>query len=101
MFDRHGVHSPSPQAPQGRVAARRTQHELAVGAIQAEHVARVLRPYGILNREALKAAAGAQQWREGTFAGALSRAIDMGLIEVCPLGYFRYGRESRHRHERR
>jgi hypothetical protein len=71
-------------------ARRSAQHDLAVQAIEARHIARTLRPFGILSRGALREAAGADRWHEGTFAGALAHAVSIGLIERCPLDFYRY-----------
>jgi hypothetical protein len=67
-----------------------TEHDRAVRAIEARQIARALKPFGLLDRGALKEATGAVRWHEGTFAGALAAAVAMGLIERCPMGFYRY-----------
>ena len=78
--------------PQGTRAdvTRPRAHELAVRRIEAKEIANALRPFGILNRETLRAAAGAARWHEGSFTEALESAVLLGLIDEYPLGFYRY-----------
>lgn len=49
----------------------------------------MLRPYGVLHRDALERAAGADRWHEGGFDRALSAATHSGAIEPLPAGFYR------------
>ena len=59
--------------------------------IQAEvrRLARALRPYGVLHRNALAGAADARRWHEGGFDSALEAAVRSGSIERLPADFYR------------
>jgi len=76
----------------GRCLSKR--HSEAVIQAEVRRLARALRPYGVLHRNALERAAGADRWREGSFDGALSRAVGSGAIERLPAGFLRSPRSD-------
>lgn len=83
---RSGAQARRSRPVSGRRAARR--HDEAVIQAEVRRLARALRPYGVLHRDALERAAGAEHWRQGGFDSALSAAARSGAIEPLPLGFF-------------
>jgi hypothetical protein len=69
--------------------ARRSRHDDAVVQAEARRLARALRPYGVLHRDALERVAGAMRWRDGWFDTALNAAVESGKIEKMPGGFVR------------
>jgi hypothetical protein len=65
------------------------QHRVAVVRAEARRVARILQPFGVLHKDALKRRARAANWHEGSFDGALRTAVAMGEIERLPLDFYR------------
>lgn len=76
----------------GRCLSKR--HSEAVIQAEVRRLARALRPYGVLHRNALERAAGAERWHEGSFDRALSRAVGSGAIERLPAGFLRSPRSE-------
>lgn len=69
----------------GRVA----RHEQAVIQAEMRRLARALKPYRILHRDALQRAAGADSWHDGGFDRALYAAVKAGAVEPLPGGFYR------------
>jgi hypothetical protein len=65
------------------------RHEEAVIHAEARHVARVLSPYRILHRDALRGAAATTRWHNGSFERALAEAVRSGMIERLPGDFYR------------
>lgn len=74
----------------------RERHDEAVIQAEVRRLAQALRPFGVLSRDALERAAGAEHWHEGGFDGALSEAVKTGAIERRPLGFYSAPRTSEH-----
>lgn len=74
--------------------ARISRHEQAVVRAEMRRLAKALRPYGILHRNALQEACGAQKWHEGGFDRALREAVRHGLLEPLPGGFYRDGQKQ-------
>ena len=72
-------------ATNGRIS----RHEQAVIQAEMRRLARALEPYRILPRDALKRAAGAENWHEGGFDRALGAAVREGEVEPLPGGFYR------------
>lgn len=72
---------------------RISRHDQAVIQAEMRRVARALRPYRILHREALKRAAGAEKWHEGGFDRALRAAVQTGRVEPVGDGFYRNGEQ--------
>lgn len=64
-------------------------HERVLAEAAARRVALALAPYGVLGREHLRRAAGADHWRGTSFQRALDEAVELGLIDRRPLGFYR------------
>jgi hypothetical protein len=71
------------------MALRARRHDDAVVQAEVRRLARVLRPYGILHRDALEDAVGAARWHEGAFDSALAAAVRSGVVERLPGGFYR------------
>jgi hypothetical protein len=69
--------------------ARIARHEQAVIQAEMRRLARALRPFGVLHREALKRAAGAEKWHDGGFDRALRAAVRAGAVEPVGDGFYR------------
>lgn len=68
---------------------RRSRHEEAVIQAEVRRLARTLKPYRILHRDALERACGAEKWHEGGFDRALLEAVKAGALEALPGGFYR------------
>lgn len=75
--------------------ARASRHEEAVVRAEMRRLEKALRPYGILHRDSLRQACGAQKWHEGGFDRALREAVRRGLLEPLPGGFYRDGQRHR------
>lgn len=64
-------------------------HDDTVAHTEARRVARALAPFGVLSHDALKRECGAEHWYGGGFEHALAVAVDGGLIEKLPGGFYR------------
>lgn len=73
------------EVDRGRVS----RHEQAVIQAEMRRLARALRPYRILHRDALKQAAGAEKWHDVGFDRALHAAVRAGAVEPLPGGFYR------------
>jgi hypothetical protein len=69
--------------------ARVSRHEQAVLQAEVRRLARSLRQYRILHRDALERACGAEKWHEGGFDRALHEAVKAGALEPLPGGFYR------------
>jgi hypothetical protein len=69
--------------------ARLSRHDEAVMQAEVRRLARALRPFGILHRDALERVAGAEKWHEGGFDRALREAVRAGAVEPLPGGFYR------------
>ena len=69
--------------------ARINRHEQAVIQAEMRRLARALKPYRILHRDALQHAAGADSWHDGGFDRALRAAVKAGAVEPLPGGFYR------------
>jgi hypothetical protein len=58
------------------------------GAVRLTHA---IRPFGILQKDALQQAAGAQHWHAVAFQQAIDAAVQQGLLEPLPFGFYRDG----------
>jgi hypothetical protein len=76
-----------------RDRGRISRHEQAVIQAEMRRLARALRPYRILHRDALKRAAGAEKWHEGGFDRALRAAVRTGTVEPVGDGFYRHGEQ--------
>jgi hypothetical protein len=65
-----------------------------VAEAAARHIARALAPYGVLSRDALERIAGAQRWHATSFERALETAVELGLVDRRPLGFYRWRSQS-------
>lgn len=80
------------QAYDGSTRRRARRHDSAVIQAEVRRLARALRPYGVLHRDALERSVGAERWREGGFDSALWAAVRSGAIEPLPAGFYRVPR---------
>jgi hypothetical protein len=69
--------------------ARVRRHEQAVIQAETRRLAKALKPYGILHRDALERVCGAERWHEGGFDRALHEAVRAGALEALPGGFYR------------
>ena len=76
-----------PRAERDRRMARR--HDEAIIQAEVRRLARALRPYGVLHRDALEQAADARRWHEGGFDSALDAAVRAGAVQRLPSGFYR------------
>jgi len=65
------------------------RHQTAIERAEMNCLARTLRTYGILHRDALRDVCGAQKWHEGGFDLALHAGIEAGVIERLPGEFYR------------
>lgn len=72
-----------------------SRHEDAVVRAEMRRLARTLEPYGILHRETLERACGADKWHEGGFDRALREAIKAGAVKPLPGGFYRVADRAR------
>ena len=75
------------RAKRDRRMARR--HDEAIIDGEVRRLARALRPYGVLHRDALEQAADARRWHEGGFDSALDAAVRAGAVHRLPAGFYR------------
>lgn len=68
-----------------RVASR---HEQAVIQAEVRRLARALRPYRVMRRDALKRSVRAANWQGGEFERALDAAVESGAIKRLPLDFY-------------
>jgi hypothetical protein len=73
----------------------RVRRERALLDADVRHLVDALRPFGVLHRDQLARIAGAGAWHEIVFERALQEAVDRGLIERLPEGF--YADAERHR----
>jgi hypothetical protein len=74
---------------QDNYGARISRHEQAVIQAEVRRLARCLKPYRILHRDALERACGAEKWHEGGFERALQEAVKAGAVQSLPGGFYR------------
>lgn len=67
---------------------RDRNHEHALIDAAAIRLAHAIRPFGILQEERLRQAAGADHWSHATFRNALDAAVERGLLQRLPLGFY-------------
>ncbi len=63
-------------------------HEQAVIQAEVGRLVHAIRPFGMLHRDTLARAAGAEHWRKGRLDLALRAAVEQGRLEKRPLGYY-------------
>jgi hypothetical protein len=68
---------------------REVAHAHAISHAEARHLVLTLAPFGVLDREALARECGHVHWKDGSFDQALAQAIDEGVIEELPGGFYR------------
>jgi hypothetical protein len=68
---------------------RLSRHDRAVIQAEIRRLARTLKPYRILHRDALERACGAEKWHEGGFDRALQEAVKAGAVQRLPGGFYR------------
>jgi hypothetical protein len=74
--------------------ARRRRHEEAILQAEVRRLALAIQPFGILRRDLLAREAGAEHWGQVGFGSALQAAVDQGLLEPLPFGFYRETRSS-------
>lgn len=79
--------------------SRISRHEQAVVQAEIGRLARTLRPYRILHRDALARACGADKWHEGGFDRALQEAVRAGAVQPLPGGFYRDAETAPHNGE--
>lgn len=67
-------------------------HERLIAEAEAKRLLRALAPFGILSREALEQECHAATWHDGGFSAAITAAINTGLIDELPGGFYRDAR---------
>lgn len=68
---------------------RRARHDEAIIQAEVNRLARAIQPFGVMRRESLQKAAGAEHWHDGGFDTALEAAADAGVLTALPLGFYR------------
>jgi hypothetical protein len=81
-------------------ANRRRRHEQALIQAEVRRLMHAIGPFGVLRRDALARAAGAEHW-PGRFDQALQAAVDQGRLEARPFDYYSDARHSRQADARR
>jgi hypothetical protein len=71
--------------PHERELARRA----AITDAEVNQLVRVLRPFGILQREALSRECNQRGWEETGFDTALAKAVATGVIVALPGGFYK------------
>ena len=71
--------------PHERELARRA----AITDGEVDQLVRALRPFGILQREALSRECSQRGWEEAGFDTALGKAIASGVIDELPGGFYK------------
>jgi hypothetical protein len=66
-----------------------SRHDEAIIQAEVRRLARALRPFGVLHRDALEQAADARRWHEGGFDSALETAVRGGAVQRLPAGFYR------------
>jgi hypothetical protein len=79
---------------QDNYRARLGRHDRAVIQAEIRRLARTLKPYRILHRDALERACGAEKWHEGGFDRALQEAVKAGAIQRLPGDFYRDGDDT-------
>jgi hypothetical protein len=69
--------------------ARLSRHDRAVIQAEIRRLARTLKPFRILHRDALERACGAEKWHEGGFDRALQEAVRAGAVQRLPGDFYR------------
>ena len=67
---------------------RSTNHEQAIIQAEVGRLVHAIRPFGMLHRDTLARAAGAEHWRKGRLDLALRTAVEQGRLEKRPLDYY-------------
>lgn len=63
-------------------------NENAVIQAEIRRLVSAIRPFGVLNKDALAHEARAEHWREGGLDRALNASVDEGLLEARPFGFY-------------
>jgi hypothetical protein len=95
-FVRSTTRAPAPPAVAAHVTPARThlgRYE-AIVRFEAERLVHVLEPFGTLHRDVLEREARSGRWRDGGFVRAVAAAIDNGMIEARPFGFYSLVREG-------
>jgi hypothetical protein len=77
----------------------RVRRERALLDADVRHLVDALRPFGVLHRDQLARIAGAGAWHEIVFERALEEAVERGLIQRLPEGF--YADAERHHAQQR
>lgn len=85
----HTCGMPSRQQASRTSAFTARRHEQAVTEAEIRHLQLALAPFGVLSRAALRERSGSALWHEGTFERALRAAVDRGILDELPGGFFR------------
>ena len=64
------------------------RHEEALTHGGAVRLAHAIRPFGVLQKDALQQVAGAEHWHAVAFQRALDAAVQQGLLEPLPFGFY-------------
>jgi hypothetical protein len=100
MHERSAVTVDGPQ-PRGSMLndRDRRREQMLVGA-GIRRLVHAIGPFGILQREALAHAAGANRWPTGGFDRALRAAVEQGRLEALPFGFYREGHANAEQDQR-
>jgi hypothetical protein len=70
-------------------ADRQRRHHQAVIQAEVRRLLYAIGPYRVLSRDRLSQITHAERWHEGGLDSALRAAVDEGVLERLPLGYYR------------
>ena len=70
---------------QDREQARRR----AITEAEVREIVRVLKPYGVLDRDTIAERCHARTWQEGDFDQALATAVRSGAVEALPDDFYK------------
>ena len=68
---------------------RELAHQEAITDGEVQQLVRALRPFGILQREALSRKCSQRGWEDAGFDAALHKGIAAGLIAELPGGFYK------------
>lgn len=70
-------------------ADRQRRHQQAILQAEVRRLLHAIGPYRVLSRDRLSQIAHAERWPERGIDGALRAAVDEGVLEPLPFGYYR------------
>ena len=88
MSDRRAITASGRPGPARRDLRGATRHDEAMIQAEVRRLARALRPYRVLRRDALQRKARAARWHEGAFERALDAAVESGAIKQLPRNFY-------------